>query len=163
MGERLSHTIIARERVANERPVQDVPRTHGNGQGQPLSLCQEGGLVFAGRHLLIELWGASHLTSMDDIRRILEEAVAACHATLLHIDLHRFSPTNGVSGVAVLGESHMSIHTWPEHEYAAVDVFMCGSLDPRKAIPVLKEGFRPRRVQIMEVKRGMMDADDVVL
>ena len=133
-----------------------------NGQGEPLSLCQEGGLLFAGRHLLIELWGATHLTSEPDIRRILSDAVRACRATLLSIDLHTFSPTHGISGVAVLGESHMSIHTWPEHAYAAVDVFMCGSLDPRKAIPVLKAGFCPKQIQVMEVKRGVLDAGAVV-
>lgn len=133
-----------------------------DGQGQPLSLCQEGGLLFAGRHLLIELWQAEHLTSEPAIRRILQDAVAACRATLLSIELHRFSPTHGISGVAILGESHMSIHTWPEHAYAAVDIFMCGSLDPRKAIPVLKAGFRPKQIQLMEIKRGVMDGDAVV-
>lgn len=127
----------------------------------PLSLCREGELVFAGRHLLVELWGAAHLTSESAIRTILCDAVAACQATLLSVDLHSFSPTHGISGVAILGESHMSIHTWPEHQYAAVDIFMCGSRDPRKAIPVLKDGFRPRQIQLMEIKRGVMDPDAV--
>ncbi|MBI4313303.1 MAG: adenosylmethionine decarboxylase [Candidatus Omnitrophica bacterium] len=131
-------------------------------EAAPLSLCQEGGLLFAGRHVLVELWGASHLTDETTIRRLLEKAVEACGATLLSVHLHVFSPTNGISGVAVLGESHLSIHTWPEHRYAAVDVFMCGSMDPRKAIPVLKEGFRPKQVQVMEIKRGVMDADSLV-
>ena len=141
MGDHLSHAIV----------------------GAPLSLCREGDLLFAGRHLLVELWGGAHLSSESTIRTILRDAIAACHATLLSIDLHCFSPTNGISGVAILGESHMSIHTWPEHQYAAVDIFMCGSLDPRKAIPVLKEGFRPQRIQIMEIKRGVIDSDAVVL
>lgn len=133
-----------------------------DGEGQPLSLCREGGILFAGRHLLVELWGAYHLSSEPDVRRILQDSVAACGATLLSLETHAFSPTNGISGVAVLGESHMSIHTWPEHEYAAVDIFMCGSLDPRKAIPVIKAGFRPRQLQLMEIKRGVMDSDALV-
>ncbi|OGX39927.1 MAG: S-adenosylmethionine decarboxylase proenzyme [Omnitrophica WOR_2 bacterium RIFCSPHIGHO2_02_FULL_68_15] len=152
----------ARTMTAARADAVDAAPREPDGQGQALSLCQEGGLLFAGRHLLIELWGANHLTSEPDIRRILQDAVAACRATLLSIDLHTFSPTHGISGVAVLGESHMSIHTWPEHAYAAVDIFMCGSLDPRKAIPVLKRGFQPKQVQIMEVKRGVMDADALV-
>ena len=156
MGDRSRTTTVARAASLDVVPRDTV------GQGQALSLCQEGGLLFAGRHLLIELWEAEHLTSEPAIRRILQDAVAACRATLLSIHLHVFSPTHGISGVAVLGESHMSIHTWPEHAYAAVDIFMCGSLDPRKAVPVLKAGFRPKRIQFMEVKRGVMDADDVV-
>lgn len=148
--------------IAHEPITQVTATVPSNGQGEPLSLCHEEGLLFAGRHLLIDLWGATHLTSEADIRRILEDAVQACHATLLSIDLHTFSPTNGISGVAVLGESHMSIHTWPEHAYAAIDVFMCGSLDPRKAIPVLKAGFCPKQIQVMEVKRGVIDVDAVV-
>ena len=157
MGDRSRTMTVARA----DAPDVAAPRDT-DGPGQILSLCREGGLLFAGRHLLIELWEAKHLTSEPDIRRILQDAVAACQATLLSIDLHRFSPTHGISGVAILGESHMSIHTWPEHAYAAVDIFMCGSLDPRKAIPVLKARFRPKQMQIMEIKRGVMDGDAVV-
>lgn len=143
--------------------TNDAPPTDIEGEsGQPLSLCQEGGIVFAGRHLLVEMWGAQHLSSEQDVRRILQESVAACRATLLSLDVHTFSPTNGISGVAVLGESHMSIHTWPEYEYAAIDIFMCGSLDPRKAVPVMKAGFQPKQIQLMEVKRGVMDPDALV-
>tara|TARA_B100000315_G_C14413192_1_gene511970 strand:- start:272 stop:724 length:453 start_codon:yes stop_codon:yes gene_type:complete len=133
-----------------------------NGEGQLLALCEEGGVTFAGKHLLIELWGAKALDSEPSIRRVLSDAVEACHATLLDISLHQFSPTGGISGVAILGESHMSIHTWPEHDYAAIDVFMCGSLDPQKSVPVLKEGFQPKRIQVMEIKRGVMDGEAVV-
>lgn len=148
MGDRSSHVTVAREKQDSTAPI---------------ALCREGDILFAGRHLLVELWGAAHLSSEPVIRRILQDAVQACQATLLSIDLHCFSPTNGISGVAILGESHMSIHTWPEYGYAAVDIFMCGSLDPRKAIPVLKAGFRPKHLQLMEVKRGVVDADDLVL
>lgn len=157
MGDRSSHTTVAREKSDGPAPPRGT-----SGHGQPLALCREGPLLFAGRHLLIELWGAEHLSDQHEVRKILTEAVTACRATLLSIDLHCFSPTNGISGVAVLGESHMSIHTWPEYRYAAVDIFMCGSLNPHQAIEPLKRGFRPKQMQVMEVKRGLIDADAVV-
>ena len=75
-------------------------------------------------------------------------------ATLLHIHLHHFTPNGGVSGVAVLAESHISIHSWPEYGYAALDVFMCGRTNPRAAIDVLKEAFEPRKVVVKEQLRG---------
>ena len=113
------------------------------------------GLVYAGTHLLIDLWGARHLDDIVVIETALRDAVAACGATLLHLHLHHFSPNNGVSGVAVLAESHMSVHTWPERGYAAFDVFMCGSCDPYAAIEVLREALKPERVQLAEQKRGL--------
>jgi S-adenosylmethionine decarboxylase len=122
------------------------------------SYCgQIGQVKFAGIHLLVELWQAQHMSDANKIRTILTEAITACGATLLSMDLHVFSPYGGVSGVAVLQESHISIHTWPEFEYAALDVFVCGTLDPFQAIPVLKEGFKPGKIQVIEVKRGILD------
>ncbi len=112
------------------------------------------GKEFAGSHLIIDFWDASRL---DDIRLMDEtfrRAVAVCGATLLHIHLHHFTPNGGVSGVAVLAESHISVHTWPERQYAAFDVFMCGNARPDKAVPVLREAFRPGRVEVREYLRG---------
>ena len=115
----------------------------------------QGSIKFAGIHLLIELWQAKHMTDPASIRSIMVDAITACGATLLSIDLHVFSPGGGVSGVAVLQESHISIHTWPEYEYAAMDVFVCGTIDPYLALPVLKERFQPGKLQVVEVKRGI--------
>ena len=75
-------------------------------------------------------------------------------ATLLHIHLHHFEPNGGVSGVAVLAESHISIHTWPERGYAAIDVFMCGKAKPENCVPVLQEAFAARRADVNEILRG---------
>lgn len=116
---------------------------------------QKGGMRFTGIHLLIEFWQADYMTDATMIRRILTEALEACGATLLSMDLHVFSPNGGVSGVAVLQESHLSIHTWPEYEYAALDIFVCGTIDPYPGIEVLKNGFKPGNFQLMEVKRGL--------
>ena len=116
----------------------------------------EGDLKFAGVHLLVELWTSLYLTDINRIRDIIVKAVNACGATILNIDLHVFSPNGGVSGVAVLQESHLSIHTWPEYEYAAIDLFVCGTLNPHLAIPVLEAEFRPKKMDIQEIKRGII-------
>ena len=114
------------------------------------------GLTFAGTHLIIDLWGAKRLDELEHIEEALKECVTAAGATLLHCHLHHFSPNGGVSGVAVLAESHISIHTWPECEYAALDVFMCGDAKPHAAIGVLKRAFEPATVNLGEHKRGMV-------
>src|ERR1700733_15602945 len=88
------------------------------------------GLTYAGSHLIIDLWDAERLDDRDRIEQALVDAVHAAGATLLHIHLHTFSEGGGISGVAVLAESHISVHTWPEKGYAAFDVFMCGDAGP---------------------------------
>ncbi len=109
---------------------------------------------FAGTHLLIDLWGASHLDEIQGIEHALVLAANACGATVLGINLHSFGENSGVTGVALLAESHISIHTWPETGYAALDVFMCGACDPRSALPVLQEFFAPQKIKVTEVRRG---------
>jgi S-adenosylmethionine decarboxylase len=129
------------------RPAEDDQADH---------FVQKDGMLFAGTHLIIDLWGASRLDEIDHIEATLREAVDAAGATLLHIHLHHFTPNGGVSGVAVLAESHISIHTWPERDYAALDVFMCGDALPHLAIPVLKRAFEPTSVQVGDHKRGVV-------
>jgi S-adenosylmethionine decarboxylase len=112
------------------------------------------GVRCAGAHLIIDLYDAHRLDDIDHIEETLRRCVSAAGATLLHIHLHHFEPNGGVSGVAVLAESHISIHSWPEASYAALDVFMCGNAKPEACVPVLREAFRPRRVAVSELLRG---------
>ena len=112
---------------------------------------------YAGIHLLVDLWGAKNISDAKETEQILTDAVSACGATLLEVHAHTFSPFNGISAIAVLKESHISVHTWPEFEYAAADVFVCGDINPYKALPVLKERFKANDMQIMEIKRGIFD------
>ncbi|HEX7776339.1 MAG TPA: adenosylmethionine decarboxylase [Parvibaculum sp.] len=109
---------------------------------------------FAGTHLIIDLVGASRLDDLEHIEAALRRCVEVSKATLLHIHLHHFTPNGGVSGVAVLSESHISIHTWPEANYAALDVFMCGVAEPHNSIAVLREAFAPETIRVDEHRRG---------
>lgn len=114
-----------------------------------------GHIKYAGVHLIIELWDGKFFSSLTKIKEILKNSVKACNATLLKINLHKFTPYGGISGIAVIKESHISIHTWPEYKYAALDIFVCGTVDPYQAIPVVKNGFKPKNIQITELKRGV--------
>lgn len=115
---------------------------------------ERAGTRFAGTHLIIDLIGASRLDDLEHIEATLRRCVEVSKATLLHIHLHHFTPNGGVSGVAVLSESHISIHSWPEADYAALDVFMCGESEPHNAIEVLREAFTPSDIRVGEYLRG---------
>lgn len=107
----------------------------------------------AGVHILLDFWGAKNINSVKFVRKALIDAIKASKFTLLKVDLHKFSP-QGVSGVAIIAESHISIHTWPEYEFAAIDIFSCGDKDPKPAVKSLKKSFTPKKVIINEIKRG---------
>jgi|GEM_PF-306431 len=113
------------------------------------------GLEYAGTHLLIDLCGASRLDDLETVEAALRECAIVSGATILNVDLHHFEPNGGISGVVVLSESHISIHTWPERDFAALDIFMCGDCNPYKAIPVLKKAFAPGAVHLTEHRRGL--------
>ncbi|MCB2099445.1 MAG: adenosylmethionine decarboxylase [Rhodobacterales bacterium] len=116
---------------------------------------EKDGVKFAGTHLLLDLWGATNLDDPEVIDRTLCEAALAAGATILHSHFHHFAP-DGVSGVVVLAESHISIHTWPEREFAAIDIFMCGACNPYRALPLLKAAFKPESIQLSENRRGLI-------
>lgn len=113
-----------------------------------------------GKHLVMELWGCESLNSVEVVELALREATEACGATLLDISVHPFSPV-GITGVAVVSESHIVIHTWPEYAYAAVDVFTCGESEPTLAIPVFRRLFKPEKSQVMVIERGIICPDSV--
>ena len=139
------------------RTLEKITSVKTPGQSNALDhFVEEEGLTFAGKHLMLDLWGASRLDDLQFIKTTLEQSVNECGATLLHIYLHRFTENGGVSGVALLAESHISIHTWPERNYAAVDVFMCGDASPTPAIPILRQAFQPTSIQLGDHKRGIL-------
>ncbi len=110
-----------------------------------------------GRQILVEFYDCdkSKLNDVGYIETSLLQAAKASRATLISHNFHKFSPY-GVSGVVVIAESHIAIHTWPEYNYAAVDIFTCGdTIDPWIIQENLKESFESRNVSSMEMKRGM--------
>ncbi|MBI4536568.1 MAG: adenosylmethionine decarboxylase [candidate division NC10 bacterium] len=111
-----------------------------------------------GRHLLVELHGCQPelLKRVDLVRDILVGAARACGATIVDVAFHEFNPF-GVSGVVVIAESHLSIHTWPEYRYAAVDVFTCGDvIKPDAAVAYLASRFRCKNPSVVEMRRGIV-------
>jgi len=139
-----------------------VPLTIPNGtvetevHNQKDYFVEKDGVVFAGSHILLDLWGAKHLDNQDLIERALRTAADACGATLLHVHLHQFSGSGGVSGIAVLAESHISVHTWPERNFAAFDIFMCGKCDPMDALPTFRDFFEPTEMLVDANRRGIV-------
>lgn len=110
-----------------------------------------------GRQILVEYYDCeqSKLNDVSFIETTLIQAAKASKATLISHNFHKFSPY-GVSGVVVIAESHIAIHTWPEYQYAAVDIFTCGdTIDPWIIQEHLKQNFESRNVSSMEMKRGM--------
>jgi S-adenosylmethionine decarboxylase len=125
------------------------------GNGKDYYVTRDG-VKFAGTHLLVDLWGASRLDELELIEETLRHCAIEAGATILHCHLHHFKPNGGISGVLVLAESHISIHSWPERSFAAIDVFMCGECDPYKAVPILRRAFAPAFVTLSENKRGLV-------
>jgi S-adenosylmethionine decarboxylase len=116
-----------------------------------------------GRHLILEMWGCKNLDSAEIAERSLREMVVALDVNLMDLRVYPFSPV-GVTGVAIVSESHLVIHTWPEYGYAAVDLFTCGARRrPEDAVPVLQKFFQPERIQVMEMVRGQLDLPQVGL
>jgi S-adenosylmethionine decarboxylase len=110
---------------------------------------------YDGRHLIADLHGCFGLDDVARIERALRAAVAAAGANLLDLRLHHFGPGHGVTGMALLAESHISIHTWPEHGYAALDCFLCGRRhDLDAALAAVVGELSPDRVQTQTIKRG---------
>ena len=133
---------------------QTIITSPGTEEAQKDYFVERDGEKFAGMHLLVDLWGASRLDDPAHIDAALREAAIVAGATILHSHFHHFSPNGGVSGVVVLAESHISIHTWPERSFAAIDLFMCGACDSNLSIPVLQAAFSPSSIDLSEQRRG---------
>lgn len=110
-----------------------------------------------GRQILVEFYDCNpdKINNVDFIESSILTATRTSGATIISYNFHKFSP-HGVSGVVVIAESHVSIHSWPEYNYAAVDIFTCGdTIDPWVIQEYLKEDFESKNISSMEMKRGM--------
>jgi S-adenosylmethionine decarboxylase len=112
-----------------------------------------------GRHVLVELYNCDSAT-IRNVRRIEDIMVGAAKAAKCHIVdvvFHNFSP-HGISGVVVIAESHLAIHTWPEYSFASIDIYTCGDeVNPWKAYNYLLKHFKAKGVTALELKRGMLN------
>lgn len=108
-----------------------------------------------GLHLLLDLQGCCGLDDAERLETVLREAAAAAGAQVLGAAFHPF-PGGGVTGVVLLAESHITLHTWPEARFAAVDIFMCGASDPRRAQAVIEARLAPASVRLTVVPRGQV-------
>ena len=146
--------------MVSELPSENQTTLNAQGPGsheeQKDYFVEKDGVKFAGTHLLVDLWGARNLGNKEAVDAALREAATAAGATILHSHFHHFGPDAGVSGVVVLAESHISIHTWPERDFAAIDIFMCGSCNPYDSLPILKAAFKPQSIHLGEQRRGLI-------
>ena len=108
-----------------------------------------------GRHLLVEFTGcdATSLAVLEQVTSAMLQAAEASGATIVTHSFHHFSP-HGVSGAVIIAESHLAIHTWPEHGFAAVDFFSCGAVDMDRGLAILKAAFSATRETRLELERG---------
>lgn len=110
-----------------------------------------------GKHLILELWGEADTMpfwQMDEAAEVLKRAAVEAGATVLSERWHHFGNGFGYTGVVVLSESHISVHTWPEHGYAALDVFMCGNADPMLTLPSIEAFYKPTKIESTLLNRG---------
>ncbi len=118
-----------------------------------------------GTHLLVELRDCNPaiLRSLENVRDALVSAAKEAKATIIDISFHEFNPF-GISGMVVIAESHLSIHTWPEYNYAAVDIFTCGDvIKPEVAAASIIERFESKSPSMVEMKRGILSHENVKL
>jgi len=112
-----------------------------------------------GMHYIIEFFGAQNLVDCAPVQTVLREAAERAGAVVLDENIHDFGTGQGVTGVVVLAESHISIHTWPEHDYAAIDIFMCGDrVAPEKSLEHMRAFFKPERESVSRLQRGLVPA-----
>lgn len=122
----------------------------------------ESKLFTLGRHLLAEFYDCEPnvLNNVTLIEDVMTDAARISGATIVQKNFHHFSPY-GVSGVVVIAESHLAIHTWPEFQYAAVDLFTCGeSVDPTIAYDYLKEHLMAGTAFYSELRRGLLNKEN---
>ena len=111
-----------------------------------------------GRHMILEVWGAPGsfpFWNMDGAAAALVEAARAAGATVLTERWHHFGSGFGYTGVVILAESHISVHTWPELGYAGIDVFMCGSCLPSDALKTILDFYNASKHSVVHLERGM--------
>ncbi len=165
---RAPKAVSAPPRIENEAGWTLIPAADPEAFSEWLGRDEEG-LPFRpdeipslGSHLLIEMYGCngSKLEAEEFVGKAMRDAADASKATVVAQSFHEFKPY-GVSGAVIIQESHYTIHTWPEHRYAAIDLFYCGgSVLVHKAVDLLRDRFEPERIKFLVVRRGLQNDVD---
>lgn len=117
---------------------------------------------YAGHHVMADFWYGKTLETEREVRVLLKKAAQAANSTALRTSIFKFEP-QGITGVILLAESHIAIHTWPEIGYVAVDVFTCGAnAKPKEALEFFKRELQPKKSKIREMKRGYYKTQKVL-
>ncbi len=139
---------LAIEPYTNKNSYVADPMNHSD------YLVEEKNKTYLGIHMLIDMWEPININDVKHVETALQQSIIAANATLLHMHLHKFETNDGISGVAVLAESHVSVHTWPEKKFAAFDIFTCGNTNPQAAVDALRKAFLPKYFKISKALRG---------
>lgn len=107
-----------------------------------------------GQHAIVDVSGTERSLDEADAESLLADMARACGATLLRTQTHRFGGTQGLTAIAVLAESHISLHEWPEHRFVAFDIFVCGQADPRPAIELIRSHYPGSHIAAQVLLRG---------
>lgn len=111
---------------------------------------------YAGTHLIADFWNGKIIENKEELKKILIKAAKEGKNQPLEVVIHKF-PFHGLTGVVLLAESHIALHSWPEFNYLAIDIFTCGNKTmPYQALDYLKKEFRPKKVKIRKIKRGIL-------
>ncbi|MBC7217998.1 MAG: adenosylmethionine decarboxylase [Candidatus Caldatribacterium sp.] len=114
------------------------------------------------RHLLVEIVGSKLLNDARLVENFFRDLAAAYGKEVLALHVYQFEPY-GLSGLLVMPESHVAIHTWPEYGYAALDIFLGTSCDPRTSVPLIERYFEPQDIKIVELERGVGKGDGTLV
>lgn len=144
--------VLARGEAQSPIPI---PEEFLNASTQRAEQAQYG----LGRHIIAEFWNCENADAEQGLAQAIEDAVRGARATLLDLNVRRFYP-QGYSAIALLAESHLSLHAWPELGYVALDVFTCGEADPQKIVKQLEAHFRPRETEYIKIPRGRVRSYD---
>jgi len=138
--------LIKKMKYKTKRSIQWVPKIEKQ--------------KYAGIHLLAEFWFGRVIENSKEVKKILIEAAKKAENTPLKVDIYKFSP-QGITGVVLLAESHIALHSWPELNYLAIDIFTCGEKAmPYKALKYFKKIYQPKKIEVKEINRGKIGRRD---
>ena len=112
--------------------------------------------AYAGTHMVADFWNGKIIKDKKELEKLLQGAAKVANSNPLKLSIYKFKP-QGITGVILLAESHIAVHTWPEIEYIAIDIFTCGkAAQPKKALKFFEDYLKPKKLDVKEIKRGVV-------